>query len=55
MAEKTVRIDEDLHRQAKIESAKRGVPLQDVLDELLREGLKKQEQQDKDKQGKDKG
>jgi hypothetical protein len=45
MTEKTVRIDEDLHRWAKFEAVRRGVPLQEVLDELIRQAKEKQEQE----------
>jgi len=37
----TLNIDPELHRELKIEAARQGVKLSDLVDRLLREGLKK--------------
>lgn len=37
----TLNIDPEIHRQLKIEAAKRGMKISELAEQLLREGLKK--------------
>jgi predicted HicB family RNase H-like nuclease len=37
----TLNVNPDLHRELKVEAAKRGVKISDLAEQLLREGLKK--------------
>ena len=37
----TLNIDPEIHRQLKIEAAKRGMRISELAEQLLREGLKK--------------
>jgi predicted HicB family RNase H-like nuclease len=37
----TLNIDPELHRELKIEAAKRGLKIGDLTEQLLKEGLKK--------------
>ena len=37
----TLNIDPELHRELKIEAAKRGMKISELVEQLLREGLRK--------------
>jgi len=37
----TLNIDPELHRELKVEAAKRGVKISELAEQLLKEGLKK--------------
>ena len=46
---KTLKIDTNLHRELKIKSAKENIPMIDLAEDYIQEGLKKEELEKKNK------